>query len=569
MNFQISENINPRQLQTLGRTINTPQQSMLFVGCIKCASLSKEFNDNVLISFILINLDTIYINIHDFKINKVARVNILSQALHEHQHSKTESIQNLVQKECSKVLNDLTKKFNQATNTMTCIKSLVSARINCTTKHCEKSIKEFGTETVTKLFRMQKAQEGAGKFRHIHSVGYGAAFYGNRFSLFVRKAELKYESSSFSGLIETCTWRIWIMLGVTVLSLCSLLKMTGFSWNNWFWLTSVLIEQEGDARSKCKNANWHLIICWILATFVLRNWYTSFMYSNMTNDPGPKYEYDKFDELIFKTNTTLLSATLVFDGINKQRMYAESRMHSRLVKQITRLWATDSPAQLLEDISDSKYLSKTFCEHRLFKKSFFKEKKSLLLDFSPTWCLRASEFMYLYTTPQTTNLRHIPFLVSKLLIYKLNRHYIHETNEPYLDTEAVLWYTKTGSFYQPTVENILASIVETGIQKHQYDRLELLGIRCHLKDYFRKYKINSNDSNLIKKAVSMWLSNGCFLLFKEVCALQNILDILPEFTVWLKDITAVWKIYGVMVLTSIFAFVSELFYSKRYTFFSE
>ncbi|CAL8141249.1 unnamed protein product [Orchesella dallaii] len=109
-------------------------------------------------------------------------------------------------------------------------------------------------------------------------------FEGYNFIVFSGSKSLKINTES---LFEPISWVGWLVIIVTIGALGVILHMTGLQ-NTSLWMLSVSLEQDITPENKYVNVrNFYLVILWSHAANLLRNTYTSSMYSVITKEIPP------------------------------------------------------------------------------------------------------------------------------------------------------------------------------------------------------------------------------------------------------------------------------------------
>lgn len=526
-----------------------------FVSLTPQAEFSLPRSSKVVVPFVHFDFKIISNELNDFKYSMLKRQSFLFNML----EYKLKHSDNYDKTRCRYLFFDLNEGLRpeKRYHILHCIKDLISKAINCTSALCSHHLNNlknglFSTASQENYYRI---------------FSYGVTFTGNRFSIFIKKKQSTAGTSSFSGLVKTISLNICILLLCAFLLIILIFRLSGYHLHSSFWLVATLLEQEGDARSKCTKVNWQVILLWLLLGNILRFWYTSFMFSNMTTDPGPIIEYDTFKDIIQETETTFIAKVSVRQYLyqiyshawNHMGIIAESQRES-LYEVIRRLSATESPELVIKSISQDNFIGDTCTHHKLIEKDFKIPKTgAIIIEFL---CLKPEAFVYLYRKSDGSTLAHVPSQISKLMVYQLGRYYLHETQE-IVDTDPIGWYSLSEGAFRPQIDSILKSVTESGIYEHENDILESIGMKSYLKYYFREYNMTVSQSNLVRSIFLFWKSNGCFRLFKESCVLTNLEINESSFVVHGGDVVVVWILHGTLCLIAFFVFAFEKLYFKQ------
>ncbi len=104
------------------------------------------------------------------------------------------------------------------------------------------------------------------------------------------------------------TLKGWITCVISFYIAAYVLWFTNFNFDSFFWLFTVLLEQNDDGRSKAHKSCLFLILAWLYAALVLRQAYTSNMYDYMTFEKPPSGLPESFKEILLSESTVVLSS---------------------------------------------------------------------------------------------------------------------------------------------------------------------------------------------------------------------------------------------------------------------
>jgi len=271
--------------------------------------------------------------------------------------------------------------------------------------------------------------------------GFGVWFNGIRFSIFVKRAH-KSMGNTLLDLAAPFSYFDWVLVATTIFILALTLKLTGFDiCRALFWLAASLLDQGECRREHVISKNKHLIISWLFVAFLLRNLYTSDLYSMLTKNPMAQHLPKSFKELILNHSLPLLSTT-------EHRSYLLSVTHSdvarndypfaiyqRLRDAAYYLWRkVVKPNELIEMLSEQKTIEivkgmlletiKNFGDFKDWERFGFLHEANHPYGESAAYLkpiIQAYGGVDLYTNNEA------PVLVSPLLLYLKYRHFFSET----------------------------------------------------------------------------------------------------------------------------------------------
>lgn len=161
------------------------------------------------------------------------------------------------------------KRFKQTLNWLakgwfTCAKEIIQTKFNCTDFCLLKSI--------TKQF-IQKNQQSAIAKEFFLSNGYD--FYEVKYTIFYATTK----SRNMFTLLAPFTFYEWAVILISFYFTGFVLWLSFIKYIPFFWLFTVFLEQNDDNRKGRTKHNFHLIAWWLYAVFLLRNFYTSNLYT--------------------------------------------------------------------------------------------------------------------------------------------------------------------------------------------------------------------------------------------------------------------------------------------------
>lgn len=174
-----------------------------------------------------------------------------------------------------------------------CIKELITQKLNCTSKLCLTEL-NFGFG-----LRPQDSFEKP-YFWNAH----GSEFQGIRNLVFY----VSTKSRNWFALLSPFSVVDWVAILASICLVGVTLWLSKFKCNPFFWLFDVILEQNDDKRSKLNRVNVALVMVWLYVAHVLRNAYTSNMYSYMTLEQNPSDLPNSFEEITKDKDVVLLSS---------------------------------------------------------------------------------------------------------------------------------------------------------------------------------------------------------------------------------------------------------------------
>ncbi len=340
----------------------------------------------------------------------------------------------------------------------------------------------------------------------------------------------------------------------------SILKLDGFGINPYFWLYSTILEGGDDARCFLNRHNVILLFVWLLPfTLLMRNAYTSSLYSLITKDPGPSYIPRSFDEILKNNEIKYLA-----DGDHHYHILTKVGEWSRVSKLnemvklrnvFGKLMSNESVTMVIHNLlrSTNGLIS---CETLYGVNANVYQYYSLNESVMDGTCLKRKMFALLTSSDDVLE----GGIVDKMLADLSGRLYLFESNEPSSFSELSVWSTDKSSYIDKTFSSFVAALGEAGILNYQQYQFDMIVIRMELDRMMSKYF--NNDSNLWRKiyeALHKWKIFACLRFYKQVCSLDDINEEYGKVTgVSVFDLKVLWILFGLLVLVCVVIFLKEI-----------
>jgi len=106
----------------------------------------------------------------------------------------------------------------------------------------------------------------------------------------------------------------WVLVSTSVFLLAATFKLTGFGMQHgMFWIVTLIMEKRNYSSDQITSKNKPLIISWLLAAFLFRNFYTSDLYSYMTKQPKAMNLPKSFKQIILNHTLPIISTVSHLD----------------------------------------------------------------------------------------------------------------------------------------------------------------------------------------------------------------------------------------------------------------
>lgn len=322
----------------------------------------------------------------------------------------------------------------------------------------------------------------------------GASVEGIRFSviLSLEDGQTGRLLGSSGSLFSTMRFRSWLVLSLVLICVALVLRIgSGNSNSQWiFWLLAVLLEQgDGRLRKLRSNKTANLLCAWMFGTFILRNHFSSTLYSLMTKAPAPEKVPKTLDQLLqasvneAKTFPLLLDDKLMAQLQYKLRHFLSGSAtetlsrNQHLEKYLTMLGRLQSvnvgqnTVQYLQNISTGTPVNCGMYGSRARYGSDVKEES----------CSTTGRFALLHQiSGQRNTMRdEITRFFKSVIVLFTSRKIFSLMNEPAFLTEPVLWGVKKKYVFMHSFAKMVAQLTESGIyakyaEVHDYVKLKLI-----------------------------------------------------------------------------------------------
>lgn len=194
--------------------------------------------------------------------------------------------------------------FQQSYSWNVCATSWFKSRINCSVDSCEYFV-EFQFHSI----RFTDIDEG--KFL----ISHGSEFYGPIYTLFYFKADHR----NMFSLLSPFTLGGWVIFSANCCFVGFVLWLAKVAFNPFYWVFTVILEQNDDRRAKINKASVVVVSAWLYVAFIFRQAYTSNLYSYMTIEKPPSDLPNTLANILNDNSVKLLTSHLAFIQLHARR----------------------------------------------------------------------------------------------------------------------------------------------------------------------------------------------------------------------------------------------------------
>lgn len=418
-----------------------------------------------------------------------------------------------------------------------CAMELFKLKLNCTVGFCHDTLYAIEKMDVSRIL----------PFHFL--MPHGNEFFGIKYSLFYNPSV----NRNMFALLSPFKLLGWVVVLLTCYFVGLILKISTFGKNPFYWLLIVVLEQGDILKSQLNKINVIIVVCWIYGALMLRQAYTSNLFTYMTLEMGPSDLPQTFEETIGSDHVVNFGTYFIFNlleefkkAVYDQNLILQGRLYNLANNTITKLWNMDVDSGALKNIRQNYHGDPEICNLKKLKTQRYYE-----VDINS--CQKQKTYAFLSTTGPAEWYAMTSRLTSKLLL-KLNntRLLIFESRSISLFQTSDLIVFKSNNFLKAKFGDFLASLSQSGIES-----LELKYVQRNFVKEFVKDKLAYTVDTKISNLVSHWLDNRCNDFYNsENCDLN--LNKYSEVPVTYSDLTAIWLLLVFILMASIISFTHEV-----------
>lgn len=394
--------------------------------------------------------------------------------------------------------------------------------------------------------------------------------------------------NSISALLKPFkleTWLIFLSAFSLYLIIYFLKETFSLRWLLWLYATTF---EQGDNFNWWKNRKWSgylflLVSCWLFQVFLLRNYYTSTMYSEITKEPAPNYlpsgVLDLFDKSAaeeiklvvghksLETSFTIEDEYRKHAGLPQLNSTAPSGF--RILKGVMESWAIqwEQPFPEMVKHSQSRFHSLlangTVKTVQAFKRKF---GKRVWVDFGGAFALFFDTDISVYDTPDA-------FFCP--LIGLFSGRTLYENSEQVLPTDRRGFKSDSQSFLTEFVGRVLKHWVESGVVGKVKKEMERERLVSNVKELL-KYGYKPNGRNISERTINPFTFADLLVTGKRASDDKGNADVMlgqhrerrisldldgeSEAQFWatkLEEMSVIWQLLVGMLLVSFCTWVGE------------
>lgn len=410
------------------------------------------------------------------------------------------------------------------------------------------------------------------RFSHSSSfdtiLEYGHEFHGIRYSIFISGHVEKRKLCNMISLLSPFSLAAWLLI-----TGCFLLFLIFYKWSGmketvlhlFFWLYAILLEQDASVQPQIR----FLVLVWLFGTLLLRNFYTSTLYTNMTKDT-PLSGIPQSFENILESNETLNLVGFVDTDVIVQGLYTQALtgglvelpMMERIMDRLDpKLWIILDSARMMNKLSFGTDHSEWDCVHNPFSAGEDAEK---IVDKNFE-CLSWGRFALLHATnPAVLGYVQDFSLYNKAIIELFGGHQLFDNSEPAHFTELWTWGIPSKSYLLGHFQRRVTTFVESGISSFQKYYMHITQQKIVLEDFIKNSQLNGTVSWNLFTLASQLASPSKSIEFGWSQEHEKVqADILLSRQIYerssgkVTDLIVVWALFGFLVVFALLACILE------------
>lgn len=444
-----------------------------------------------------------------------------------------------------------TSPFYYSSSWISCLNILFQTKINCSSRICDLHMKHFTS--------LRHERISVKEF----PISYAIEFYGPVYSLFYLKADVR----NIFSFLSPFTFIGWVVVVVNCYFVGFMLWYLNIRFNPFFWLFTVVLEQNDDLMGKVSKSSLPVVLAWLYFALVLRQAYTSNLYGYMTFEKPPSGLPLSLKEFLMSDSAVIMASDPALDSINFYRSGLDKsdeasgiRNNAKHLAQliVKRRWylkysKTSGPFFHFRTNSQGNY---QICDVK------GRHQRNYIEDT----CANIDKFAYMTVSGPAHNYKtEFQFYTGKLLLTVTTLGVgIVENKDNRFFQSPQFFISLTDNYLKLNFEKHLAYFVEGGINMF-YNRYKIEKAIKEDVIHQAKYLVQNTEflgsqhtsNGILRSYVSHWIKNNCFFFYlKDKCDLKGFETI--EAPVAIGDLLAVWVLLKVLLVFSISSIVLEL-----------
>ncbi|CAL8076451.1 unnamed protein product [Orchesella dallaii] len=520
----------------------------VYIGCIPCNPKSRDYDSTPFqlggFNYKTQNTSLVHFQPHNINLNRINKFwNHLHRDLNLGRKERDSHSFIVLQRRRKLFMNCFGYESFIYVKQDKCALNIIRELYNCTSRKICNSLFD------SNIYDSVKQQQKMIKNRNLRFSAVGAQYHGTKFVIFHgMKAETK-SLSRITSLLYPLSMETWITFLISLIVSACILKLTNRQQNSCFWVISSCVEQGSTIHLKNSFKNFHLILIWLFATLLFRNFYTSSMYSYLTKKPEISGIPKTFEDLKDSNRYSLMSDPCVPHHLSECKgvnLLGDIVPIPNELNSFCKLYLPENMHVLSKEDSAVPY-------EFIWRLSMHLPSSCRTISGHGSWKCNNSLIWENFGLVYHTNFerRECGALLTPLISFSGERS-VFRNNDPVMVPEPFLWSFRMRSYISSEmIEDTLSSLVDSGILNYYKFFKDSLQLSRKLKRM--NFQLKRRDSRVFLTFAIAILQNKVIRSGNEP---HNTLK--GEVTSSsVNDLSAVWLLYELLITFAIFTFVGE------------
>ncbi|CAL8121258.1 unnamed protein product [Orchesella dallaii] len=442
-----------------------------------------------------------------------------------------------------------------------CLTEILQKFHNCTHSFCGSLFNSISYGTLNR-------HQANGKYSKLDFISYGTEFHGAKYVIFVTSKMDGF--LNIEALLSPLNFQIWIITLISFLALCTFLKLVEPQISYWFWLLSAFLEKSENVKDALGFKTLQLLIIWLFTTFLLRNLYTSAIYSHLTKKVEPSNIPGSYEELLKSTAFSIISDPCIPRNLPQCKRFDFYGIH----KEIHEIWIRFCAKYLPETMKVLKYRDSSIPYGLLGRLDSHSPTSCQTHEMYDTRDCDQSQYwerfglVYHTNSDQLGSGSWLPWLIPLF-----GGRSVIQNNEPTMVVQPFLWSTGLRTFFSRLIlKRSLASLIESGIWMYYKNFRGILNLAqrirktCEVQGRTKNRIIYSLAATIYhsKSIKSCGTEQRCFPV-KDTESNSTDREFGDRFkNTTVNQLGAVWALFVVLVSVCLFVMLAEIFVQYIY-----
>lgn len=426
-----------------------------------------------------------------------------------------------------------------------CIIHNIIYHLNCSLSECDSYI-DFGVNKRLKMTKIQKP-----------IFSYGVEYEGYKFYTVLGFAESsRIRNFDLQKFLNPFDFQVWLLL-ISLIVVAGIVLTCAHTpiVKVWALLIGILLEQGDDFQISRNRVNSIIIAFWLLTCIILRIFYSSLMYSNLTKPGLPDTLPTSFRDLFNASNSFQRGSFVGIDNL----LHSNLLSHLRFVNETTKFDSKNQTFELqvaselklfIVDISTYNFLNQFSVHGKSISCTDFNNFRSYLQQCETLGRFSLVYNIYSFAYGNTLELKEWLRLYSK-------RKLVDDPTQPLYFAYPLFWTMDKSLYFAFKFETAIANLVESGIAqvfKKRYKIYEKVSFIRRINDK-TGYNVPFNLFAYFDQALQGINSES---QSQEILTETDFKNLASKFRIHLIEIVTIFGFYGLLLSICCFIGVLEI-----------